>query len=1249
MTATLDPIHATAQTSQTRHPLCKILSVENVPAIPFNGEFLSTATPNEQHPAARVHSTGRLVVAFAVDSGATDTLRYGYTDTARTFFTYVDFTLAAGRTCGEVAFCELADGNVGLIWEENYAGTRTIKYRKITAAGHNLTSAVTGTILTNNTADFFTGPCVERMADDSYLMVYGVMDGTHYHLYRRTSADFVTWAAASEIDTSGLTDENRKANPALIIEAGGDLWLLFDYLESTGPNGEELTNCYYVSSADKLATASAATALTTYASYSEKAEHPAATQKATGEIYFVFNRLMASLKLDNDTTGWTGSSSPISNMHLNTATQKLYVISTNMGAGSKTLNCVVKIDLATWTIDKSWDTTTVPAFPDYFATTSGAWWDSYHGEGDYVPLGHQNGVISVLDGNADTITTYAFNDLSAYGIAQNVTWTPVGSGAMTLQKVWIDAASSKMYVALVRTYLYDVCLQIGWIDLTAPGPSYTFNTIISSVESWFDAQEPMMGFISGNGWMEINATAGYVIVSMESASSGWKGKLRIYDLTTGGLWKEYTVDSNPSFPYRGLRRGVYNGGLIVGDFGYESLYGQADYRGLCIIDTATDIITYTRPPWASVNDYQLKDISLTDDGEYLIAAGDFGVTLFDGATWTLYSNTTVPGLTTTGENEFENPVIYNPATDMVIAGSGIEYSTHNTGLIMFSRDGYIKQSNYRIGTDGSWGAISPLVIGFTDYDAAVVVDPEDDGLYGFWTNKSGTELSIKWDKEQPSFDLTDYLVRGTPVERFSTIDPHEGGWDAGLSFQVTHGHLFDASNDASLLRQYLTKGRKVYQQFGDKVSGTEYWETARVFTLSDDGEIVYRRGEYPVMKVEAETPRRRWEQIHIVASEYYQTTPELLIADLLTTYAGIVAGSISLGTWPNSATVEYQFVDVNLAAAINQVAIHFGYTIRIGASEIVEAVKITNAGTVARSYSDNTKLLNATPRNKNSSFINRWTVRCEERTFTELLMAEELAAELNASQRWNTGKKEYRVDYTHGSKIYRNPRLEVVDSVEALAFDLAGSCSETLVDSSHDEADQSLWDTYCVIEVDTPDLTPALIAALSGIVGSYFLPDIVVAWGGGYTIRTGSYMSTLFCFMALNILAATGNFQYRIHGQPVVKVRRTVSATADDATLQVKMGQVIPDQVFDDPLCESPADCQAVADFRKLVGMGERARWFSEMVADLQNEDGDTLSVIHPSSGNAVTVYLTDLTTSYIMPQGQTGGGIVQTLEGWRV
>jgi len=69
-----------------------------------------------------------------------------------------------------------------------------------------------------------------------------------------------------------------------------------------------------------------------------------------------------------------------------------------------------------------------------------------------------------------------------------------------------------------------------------------------------------------------------------------------------------------------------------------------------------------------------------------------------------------------------------------------------------------------------------------------------------------------------------------------------------------------------------------------------------------------------------------------------------------------------------------------------------------------------------------------------------------------------------------------------------------------------------------------------------------------------------------------------------------------------------------------------------------------------MVGMSERKRWKAEMMADLYNEDGDTVSVLHPISGDVVKVFLTDLTTSYKVPEAQGGDGIFsQSFEGWRL
>jgi len=758
---------------------------------------------------------------------------------------------------------------------------------------------------------------------------------------------------------------------------------------------------------------------------------------------------------------------------------------------------------------------------------------------------------------------------------------------------------------------------------------------------------------------------------MEGIASSWYGQLCIYDLTTGGLWKEYKYTTDQTFPYRGLRRAVYNGGLIVGDFTYEPLYGQEEYRGLCIIDTATDIISYERPTWATTNDYQLRDITLTDDGCYFITAGSYGMTLFDGTIWTLYDNDNLPGMTTSGVNDFSNPVVYNPTTRMAITGSGQDYADAWSGLTMFSRDGFIKQANYRIGIlNGStwaWSVIAPLVLGFVDYNASLAFDPADEGLYAFWTNRTNTELSTKWDKAFSEFDLGPYLLRRDPVERHSTVDPHTGNWDADLRFGVSHGHLFDSSNSHSLLRKYLLQGRLLKQQFGEEIAGVEYWESAHHFTVSYDGELTYHRGTYPTMQVEAETLRRKWETIHIVASEHfistinYDATPESVITRLLVTYAGLDAGDINLGTswsannWTMSYLMDYQFVDTLLADAIDMVAVHHGYYIRDSIDGKVEAVKISDANTVSRTYADQTKLFNATPLNRNSSMINQWTVRGEERGFTELLMAEEIAGELVASHRWNTGTKVWRVNYSTGDKVYRNPSMEIKDSATGLVFELAGDVTEQLLDNSHDETDETLWDTYCEIEVDSPDLTVALIATLGVLVGSFFLPDAVVTGGfifsGGHTIRIGSAVSSIACFVALSILGATANVSYVVHGQPVIRVRRQISATSNDTVFQTKMlGQILADQPFDDPLCVSVPDCQAVADFKKMVGMGERKRWKADMMADLHNEDGDTLSIKHPISGDTTNVFITDLTTIHKMPESPDGDGTFsQSFEGWRL
>lgn len=1266
---TLDATLESVQTLTNRRPVIKIDSCETEASIPFVGDVFSTTTINEKNPDARTHSSGRLVVAYMVGPGSDGKyhIRYGYSDTERTYFSCVEFE--TGYPVGNhVSLCEMADGNICLIWDEVYSGTRSTKYRIITALGANLDPASTGTIFSQSSSIEYTGAFISKMVDGSYLMVYSlfVSADSHYHLYRRTSSDCITWSAASEIPTSGLTDAQKKSNPSLLVMASS-VWILFDVVDEIGPSGEELKNVYYMESTDKFATAGVATALTSYDTYDMTGEHPYAIQKTATDIYLAFDKLISALHMDSGTDGWgIGTTGAIGNMHFDSTGQKLYIMVEQMGGGAKVFYGVIKIDVPTWTIDKFWNTTSTPAFNSIFTLTGAMWWDAYHGEGDYVPVANEVGVIQLLNGEADTITTYAFYSHGSYGIAKNVDWEPVSKeGAsfisdMKISKVWVDVSSMRMYVALIRTYIYNTALQIGYFDLTDSAETKTF---VSIVEESMTFEEEVLygGFDMENGFMIIEPSLSQIIVGMGQSLtvSDWKGCLYIFDLNDGGTWKSYDPDSDPTFPYRGVSRGAYNPatGLLMCTFPYESLYGNADRRGLCAIDTVNDIILYYRPSYASVNDYGLENIILTSEGEYIVGSNGYGIAIFNGSTWELTSNDSLPGLTSSAEEMWIGPIVYDETNRMIITGHGNGYTAEWSGLVMFSRDGYLKQSTYMIGaySGGVWtfGAEDNLVAGWTDFGAAICVDPDDSGLYGFWDNLAGTEHSTKWDKEQPAFNVIKYLLAGSDIELVSIIDPETGNWDSEIRFSVSHGHLFDTSNSSSLLRAYMRKGRKIQVQFGEKVSGVEYYEPIQVFTISNDGEVIYKRGSYPTMEITAETPRRRWNDVHIDATEYYNSYPELIIEDLLNTFLSIPSSSCSLGTWDNRAVLEYQWVDVSLADAIDQLAYHFGYAIRTGANGNIEAIKITNSADPVITYSNNDLIERVTPKNGSSSWTNRWIVQSEEKTFQELILAEELAAEFNASHRWNTGEKTYKVNYTQGNKIFRNPRLEMVESVKSLGFQLAGGCDEELLDDSHDEDDQTKWDTFCHVNVSSPDLTIAFIAFLAALIVEAMIPDFVEAVGFienvGITIPYGRVIYNVTLIICLQILASTGNFHYRIYGQPVTKVRRQIYAESNDTALQTLMGQIISSQPYDDPLCSTVTECQMVADYLKMVGMGERSRWYCEKVPDLRIQEGDTISVLHPMSLDPVKVFITDMTLVFTMPEDADDSGIYsQKIEGWR-
>jgi hypothetical protein len=745
-----------AQSSQSHHPLIEILSMEMAPSIPFVGSFMDDIAANqESYPVMFTHSSGRLSLVFADYIGTAWAINYAYTDTARTAWSAYDrHTITALAHLEGLGACELSDGTIGIVYVEHTGATRVLKYMILPETGgaalHAASIATEGNVYTS-------GPCVIKLADDSYFMSYILYDTgtTHYHLYTRTSADFETWGAATEVTFDSLStvvlDTDKKGNPALLQDSTGAIWLSFDNVDAIGPNSEELTNIYYTMTEDAgiswgtasqktlvvanasqtqsadavvfvgnlvlaiggttqgqilqgiavtvginsvpitLVDSTQAQAISTvvitggrivevsnsaqassigtaalsnttplivqnstqsqtigdtipaniikwsnYTEYGEVGKHPFLLETTFGHHTMIFDEISASMYMDETVPGWTGESaypySGVKQLHYDTATSKLYIATTN--AIDPAVN---EIDVPTWTVTDGWDAldaygppATTPAFSDIIGF-SGYW----HSEGKYIVTGGAGtvagtGEVTLLDSEADTITEYRFSVIN--GKSQNVSWTPsTGITADQITSGWLDLASNRIYVYFQNSYIYTNALQIGYIDITAVGPTYTFTTLIS--DSHIDSDDFVAEelFIGGPQLM-VYPTGDIILINYPSADSminHWPGALRIYTLA-GALWKMYIENSTSgtdysAFPLAGFHAVYYHGGKIYGGVMYSDAVGETSKRGLCIIDILTDTITYSRPSSPSVDEYGLCDFCATPTSKFIIASYLYGI------------------------------------------------------------------------------------------------------------------------------------------------------------------------------------------------------------------------------------------------------------------------------------------------------------------------------------------------------------------------------------------------------------------------------------------------------------------------------------------------------------------------------------------------------------------------------------------------------------------------------------------------
>ena len=1240
MALTLDPVFAAAQASVTRRPLVEILSSQFVADIPFDGQTLTSETTAEQSPNLIRHSTGRLALVY---SYSTNVIKYVYTDLNRTAFTSVALAIPGGHTLLETSICELTGGNVGIVYRTSYSGTHYLKYKTITVTG---TAVASGDIVSFSASPDMSGPAVLALANGTYMLVYRRLVTGNYLFYKSTSSDFLTWASPSQCSIGGYALTGESGYPYLMQITTGDIWLFFDSCEAGN-----VFNIYYSVSTDNGATWGNAVKLTPYTAVAEQGRHPWATQKMAGQMHVVFNAKMGALHIDQTTAGWEAAGASGTNMCFDPAGRKLYVTSTYAALGIKFLYGVAEINVDSWTVTDFWNTSsTTPRFNSLYANTH-VWWERFHGEGYLIPVGSygkylpgyagEGCIISVLNAPSHMITDYVFAAWPAYSLVQNVTHSLTG----TLQAAWVDFATRRLYILSTQVYALTLSFSVGWIDLNETGPIFNCHTLISNAHLWTPSTSSEMGFAVYPG-------QDLILVWNGLALSSYKGPLVLYSMSTGALVKNYNVDDFPGFPYHGINHAVLVGNKVYCSFTYQALYGAQDKRGLCEINISTDAIVYHRPDWASIDEYGLNMIEPLPDGRLLIStsgagvSGGAGITIFNPATstWDLFNNTTLPGFWPTAfPAQNYSSVAYDPVTGLCFAGTYSIYGISWSGITAFSEYGLIQQASYMVGTFGggvwNWGAVTELVQGYLDYDAAVVFGPgASGGMYAFWTSMTGSELSIKWDYEGGTFNLSAYIAKDRPIGVDWSID----GKPNALTFTVSSGHLFDQHNKSSLLAPVLKKGRKLTVRFGDRVGAFEYWQAQGTMAVTGS-KMRYARGLYPEMEISAQDKRIFWDQKQVIATAPFNTDPRSILIDILEDHLNLLTADIDplLPVFDGAVVLTHQWIDTMGKDIIEQVCHRFGYFPHITVADKFTARKVSDANVVDHIYTDSTKLVDFSSDDEFSDFTNQVIVTGRERSEIEILYGEEMVGTLAGTIGWWGCKNTYDIHYANdNSRQCRDPRLKILQSTSSIGFQFLGQIHESITFVDPDER-------YCTITVTAPNLIPILVVAISGWVAAHYIPDLVISYGTGYTIPVGRYAESIFVFMIMMIISAIGNFQYEIWARPLGLIKRSVQGQADDSDLQAEIGDTIT-QKLEDPLCYSVGDCTLVAQQEIMVHKLQRKRVTFSKIADFRDEVGDTIQVNHPYTGAAMKVFITDLKRTVVIPSGPDSNEVpTDSIQGW--
>lgn len=1260
MSLTLDSTLQARLDTTVRHPIVKVTSESFGSDIPFPGNSFVLSDGSAYEPDVARMSTGQFAMVRGTHS-ADGAFQLLITDADRSYWTTYNIqTDQTGHTLQHLSICEMADGNLYISYHYSISSNEYIGGWICGADGTSVSTSTTIITWVNYQHNLQDSYVMYDSDAGAYLLfyTYETTATPTYTLAYRSSSDGLSWGSEVVPSLSGISNTNIIRNVHVMQAGDDDIVLCFEYEYATDPvSGWEVMNTYYSVSQDNGSTWSAPTAATSFTGWGESGVHPQVEITDGGVVYFTYSKVIGVSYFDQYTTGVLADYTRVMPTQLHFYNNWIYCASV---WGNTKLSGMYVVDPSDMSLVKQYTQTTSPGFTSSLWTAENCNSRRAHGDGKYMVLNtttvegtgaNCRGVIAVAtyDGITDQVVEYVFNgDLSAYGLTKNITadadtdvWGSYSSGVMACA---VDATNDRLYVMIGSDYLYNMGIQIGYIDLTETPDGegqYTWNEVYAASDSdictayglTLAQYQHCFGYPSEFRYCANND----LLVFTGRSPSYQRSLVMIINASQGVVQACKAYENDSRFPFNGPYNAYIYDNILYGDFTYQNGYGQSAYYGLFVWDMITDTVRIDRPNYVEQDNYYFDDADFSDIANgYIWFASPDGSVRYDTAShnFDLFDADEIPGYGGAGwdaDSDLTQSIAVNTGTGDIYAGTG--YSSDWTGVRKFNPNGAYEIGQYatgtKTGTSLGLGSFADLTINTNETNIAIVSD-EDNVFWAFWNHEDTINdvNDIHWGRNLGTFDFSSDLVDGSSLEISWDVE-----YPATLTFTCARGHLYDQLNSLSTLSDIFQRGRKITVQIGENISDTEYWQNQGVFIV-EEVEVSYQRGTHPTITVQCCDLKRLWQEHKVIATDYYDgQLPDVVLEDLLDSWTVLAGADYNISSFTNEHTIWTQFADLTFWEILQAILDHFGYIGHFDVDGVFVNLPVDFDKAVDHTYSDLTHIRDLSPQGNYGSFVNQVRVIGETHNEIEVLYEAEQVASRNGTMGWWCESEEMRIYYSADrTMVGRNPYLDVsISLADFQYFIFKGGGREYIsnVDTNN---------RYCDVTLEGPNLIGVVIGlAISAITIGYNAITCVTTCGPW--IYALSIMTNLLVYA----LCAVANYAFNVWVQPIGYVKETVQYLAEDTTMQDALnGQTIVEEI-EDPLCYTVAQCQMVAEHEIDVARYQRNRLKFTKLAHLQDELLDKLRVIHPYSEQNLDIIVTNLKRTVII-----GGEVMDEVEGWR-